>query len=96
MQALTSDNDDEITDCLTSVLNVSPLGLVHESVRVSSTTDYTRPWFACKYLVAHALCASLTRVTGANSVFAQTIIDLAARKPHLIFGNDAKPYIVGN
>lgn len=79
MQALTSDDDDEITDCLTSVLNVSPLGLVHESVRVSSTTDYTRPWFAW-----------------ANSVFAQTIIDLAARKPHLIFGSDAKPYVVGS
>ncbi|KAI9756063.1 MAG: pre-rRNA-processing protein esf1 [Chaenotheca gracillima] len=28
----------------------------------------------------------------ANSVFAQTIIDLAQRKPHLIFGPDAEPY----
>ncbi|OJD18646.1 hypothetical protein AJ78_01342 [Emergomyces pasteurianus Ep9510] len=31
----------------------------------------------------------------ANSVFAQTILDLAERKPHLIFGKDAKPYKVG-
>ncbi|WEW61195.1 hypothetical protein PRK78_006685 [Emydomyces testavorans] len=28
----------------------------------------------------------------ANSVFAQTILDLAERKPHLIFGKNAKPY----
>jgi meiotically up-regulated gene 157 (Mug157) protein len=28
----------------------------------------------------------------ANSVFAQTILDLANRKPHLLFGKDAKPY----
>lgn len=28
----------------------------------------------------------------ANSVFAQTILDLAERKPHLLFGENAKPY----
>jgi hypothetical protein len=31
---------------------------------------------------------------GANSVFAQTILDLAKRKPHLIFGEGAAPYTV--
>ncbi|KAF2859857.1 glycoside hydrolase family 125 protein [Piedraia hortae CBS 480.64] len=31
----------------------------------------------------------------ANSVFAQTILDIAERKPHLLFGPGAKPYIVG-
>ncbi|KAL2370908.1 DUF1237 domain-containing protein [Blastomyces gilchristii SLH14081] len=31
----------------------------------------------------------------ANSVFAQTILDLAVRKPHLIFEKGAAPYIVG-
>jgi meiotically up-regulated gene 157 (Mug157) protein len=31
----------------------------------------------------------------ANSVFAQTILDLAERKPHLLFGPDAAPYRVG-
>jgi hypothetical protein len=31
---------------------------------------------------------------GANSVFAQTILDLAKRKPHLIFGPGAESYIV--
>ncbi|KAH8678668.1 hypothetical protein BGZ60DRAFT_248386 [Tricladium varicosporioides] len=30
----------------------------------------------------------------ANSVFAQTVLDLARRKPHLLFGEGAKPYIV--
>ncbi|KAK2808040.1 hypothetical protein FQN50_005122 [Emmonsiellopsis sp. PD_5] len=32
----------------------------------------------------------------ANSVFAQTILELAEKKPHLIFGSDAKPYIIGS
>jgi hypothetical protein len=31
---------------------------------------------------------------GANSVFAQTILDLAKRKPHLIFGKGAEPYVI--
>ncbi|PGH02457.1 hypothetical protein GX51_04625 [Blastomyces parvus] len=31
----------------------------------------------------------------ANSVFAQTILDLAVRKPHLIFEKGARPYMVG-
>ncbi len=31
---------------------------------------------------------------GANSVFAQTILDLAKRKPHLLFGDGAEPYTV--
>lgn len=30
----------------------------------------------------------------ANSVFSQTILKIAAEKPHLIFGSNAKPYIV--
>lgn len=30
----------------------------------------------------------------ANSVFAQTILDLAARKPHLIFGVGSKPFVI--
>jgi len=31
----------------------------------------------------------------ANSVFAQTILDVAARKPHIIFGKDALPFVIG-
>ncbi|KAI9783419.1 MAG: hypothetical protein M1816_001393 [Peltula sp. TS41687] len=30
----------------------------------------------------------------ANSIFAQTILDLARRKPHLLFGEGAEPYVV--
>ncbi|KAI1978637.1 hypothetical protein LOZ53_001326 [Ophidiomyces ophidiicola] len=32
----------------------------------------------------------------ANSVFAQTILDLAERKPYLLFGKDAKPYHIAD
>ena len=34
----------------------------------------------------------LTRFTGANGVFATTILDIAKRKPHLIFKEPAAPY----
>ncbi|EKD21685.1 DUF1237 domain protein [Drepanopeziza brunnea f. sp. 'multigermtubi' MB_m1] len=77
-QAMTSDNDTEIMECVNLVLKASKLGLVHESINVNYIQDYTRSWFAW-----------------ANSVFAQTILDLANRKPHLLFGESAKPYIVG-
>ncbi|KAL8709952.1 MAG: hypothetical protein Q9220_005402 [cf. Caloplaca sp. 1 TL-2023] len=30
----------------------------------------------------------------ANSVFAQTILDIASRKPHLLFGKGAEPYVI--
>lgn len=30
-----------------------------------------------------------------NSEFAKTILDLAQRKPHLIFEKDAAPYLIG-
>lgn len=75
VQAMTSDDDEEIMESLQLVLQSSKLGLVHESINVERIQDYTRIWFAW-----------------ANSVFAQTILDVAARKPHLIFGGEAKPY----
>ncbi|KAK4985379.1 hypothetical protein LTR50_005995 [Elasticomyces elasticus] len=78
VQAMTSDDDEEIRMLIRRVKEASLLGLVHESVNVDRVRDYTRSWFAW-----------------ANSVFAQTILDLAARKPHLLFGAGAKPYIVG-
>ncbi|KAI1821764.1 glycoside hydrolase family 125 protein [Xylaria intraflava] len=76
IQARTSDNDDEIRECIDLVLRSSQLGLIHESVNVRSLASYTRSWFAW-----------------ANGVFASTILDLAKRKPHLIF-SDPKPYDV--
>jgi meiotically up-regulated gene 157 (Mug157) protein len=47
VQAQTSDDDDEITECLQLVLNSSKLGLIHESVNVDYAQSYTR-----KYLIA--------------------------------------------
>ena len=77
VQAMTSDDDQEIMASIVAVTNSSKLGLVHESVNVQFSSDYTRGWFAW-----------------ANSVFAQTILDVAARKPHLLFGKGAEPYFV--
>ncbi|TQS36405.1 hypothetical protein Golomagni_03147 [Golovinomyces magnicellulatus] len=75
IRAMTTDNDDEILECLKIIRNSSPLGLIHEAINVNFKSVFTRPWFAW-----------------ANSVFAQTIIILAKKKPHLLFGEDARPY----
>lgn len=75
VQAMTSDNDEEIRSCLQRVRNVSALGLINESVNVGLRRDVTRSWFAW-----------------ANSVFAQTILDLAKRKPEVLFGKGAAAY----
>ncbi|KAK3380123.1 hypothetical protein B0T24DRAFT_614239 [Lasiosphaeria ovina] len=74
VQAQTSDDDEEIMECLRLVLRSSKLGLIHESIHVNYAGAYTRSWFAW-----------------ANGVFAETILDLAKRKPHLIF-SDRKSY----
>ncbi|PKS05863.1 hypothetical protein jhhlp_007692 [Lomentospora prolificans] len=74
IQAQTSDDDNEIEECLQLVLKSARLGLMHESVDVNHISSYTRSWFAW-----------------CNGVFAETILDLAKRKPHLIF-TDSTPY----
>ncbi|EWC45349.1 hypothetical protein DRE_00748 [Drechslerella stenobrocha 248] len=79
MQAMTSDNDEEIMTAVEAVKRVSRFGLINESVNVHVGGDYTRSWFAW-----------------ANSVFAQTILDLAKRKPHLVFGKGAQPYDISS
>ena len=76
IQAQTSDDDDEIKECVDLVLRSSKLGLVHESVDVNNLGSFTRSWFAW-----------------ANGVLASTILDLARRKPHLIF-TDPIPYVI--
>ncbi|KAI3328142.1 hypothetical protein F4824DRAFT_484573 [Ustulina deusta] len=78
VQARTSDNDEEIAECIDLVLRSSKLGLIHESVDVNRLSAYTRSWFAW-----------------ANGVFASTILDIAKRKPHLIFA-DSTPYDVSS
>lgn len=73
-----TERDKEIKGRLSLILNsTSGLGLIHESVNMYNTSDYTRPWFAW-----------------ANSYFAEMILDLAERKPGLIFKDD-KPYVIG-
>ncbi|MFZ4108823.1 MAG: glycoside hydrolase family 125 protein, partial [Candidatus Planktophila sp.] len=47
IQASTSNNDEEILDCLRTLIKSSAgTGLLHESFNVDDATDYTRPWFA--------------------------------------------------
>jgi meiotically up-regulated gene 157 (Mug157) protein len=41
VQILTTDDDDEILALLGTVMKVSPLGLIHESVNVERVKDYT-------------------------------------------------------
>ena len=49
LQAMTTDDDEEITENLHLVLRSCSYGLVHESINVNVMRDYTRPWFACKF-----------------------------------------------
>lgn len=42
VQAMTSDDDEEILNCLSAVKNVSRNGLIHESVNVQFSKSYTR------------------------------------------------------
>lgn len=63
MQALTSDNEDEINNCLSMIVN-SDAGthLMHESFNKDDPTEFTRPWFAW-----------------ANSLFAELMIRLSEK-----------------
>jgi len=50
VQAQTSDDDEEILECLKLVLHSSKLGLIHESIDVNYSWSYTRT-FLPRYLV---------------------------------------------
>jgi uncharacterized protein len=47
LQAMTSDDDKEISECINLVLHASKLGLVHESINVNRILDYTRKSPSC-------------------------------------------------
>jgi hypothetical protein len=91
VQAMTSDDDDEIMRCIGAVKNVSTLGLINESVNVLYPFEATSESIISSF-PRSCLTASGTWFAWANSVFAQTILDVAKRKPHLLFGKGAKPY----
>lgn len=86
IQAVTSNDDEEIMDCLNRVKDISIFGLINESVDVlrgikPSGDGMTRSWFAW-----------------ANSVFAQTILSLIEKKPSLLLNTDdagRKKYVLG-
>jgi uncharacterized protein len=79
VQAMTSNDEVEIMQCVEAVKNMSLLGLVNESVDVEhGALAVTRSWFAW-----------------ANSVFAQTILHLAETRPGLIFKEGVGPYRIG-
>lgn len=51
VQAMTSDDDDEIMDALHAVRDASRLGLVHESINVDRVTDFTSEFPFYRHLV---------------------------------------------
>lgn len=68
MQALTSDNDKEITGCLRILKNThAGTGFIHESFHVDDPRDFSRSWFAW-----------------ANTLFGELIIHLYHTKPGLL------------
>ncbi|CAK0793178.1 unnamed protein product [Prorocentrum cordatum] len=78
MQALTSQDDDEIRACL-SVLRSTTASrwFMHESFDKDDATAFTRPWFSW-----------------ANSLFGQLIFHLAESRPHLLLRPRAPPEAV--
>jgi meiotically up-regulated gene 157 (Mug157) protein len=68
MQALTSDDDDEIRQCLRLLKSShAGTGFMHESFWKDDASQFTRPWFAW-----------------ANTLFGELILTLSANRPHLL------------
>lgn len=68
MQALTSNNDQEIIDCLAMLKKThAGTGFIHESFHVDNPQDFSRSWFAW-----------------ANTIFGELILHLYNNKPELL------------
>ncbi len=68
MQALTSNDDDEIIYCLTTLKNThAGTGFIHESFNVDNPAEFSRSWFAW-----------------ANTIFGELILHLYKEKPELL------------
>lgn len=69
VQAITSDDDVEIKDCLQMLATTTAdTYFMHETFNMNDETQFTRRWFSW-----------------ANSLFGELIIKLASERPHLIF-----------
>jgi meiotically up-regulated gene 157 (Mug157) protein len=74
MRAMTSSDEQEIADCLATLLNTTAgKGLMHESFNVNNANNYTRDWFAW-----------------ANGLFGELMLQLIQTHPSLILQNDPK------
>ena len=68
MQALTTDDDEEIFYCLKTLKNThSGTGFIHESFDVNNQKDFSRSWFAW-----------------ANTLFGELILHLYEKKPEVL------------
>jgi meiotically up-regulated gene 157 (Mug157) protein len=68
MQALTSNDDTEIIECLTTLKKThAGTGFIHESFNVDNPDDFSRSWFAW-----------------ANTIFGELILHLYNNKPELL------------
>ncbi len=68
MRIMTSEDDDEIKQCLLQLRNTQAgTFFMHEAINVDDSLDYSRPWFGW-----------------ANSLFGEMILDLAKRKPEIL------------
>ena len=68
MQALTTDDDEEIFYCLKTLKNThSGTGFIHESFDVNNSKDFSRSWFAW-----------------ANTLFGELILHLYEKKPEVL------------
>lgn len=71
MQAMTSDNDQEIISCIKTLkMTHANTYFMHESVNVDDPKKYTRPWFSW-----------------ANSLFGELILEVADKNPQVLEAN---------
>jgi uncharacterized protein len=69
MQALTSQSDSEIIECLRMLKeSTAGTGFMHEGFKKDDANQFTRAWFAW-----------------ANTLFGELILTLSKERPHLIF-----------
>lgn len=73
MQAMTSNDNQEIADCLSMLTSTTAnTGMMHEAFNVANANIFTRSWFAW-----------------ANGLFGELVLQLIVTKPELVLINDA-------